>query len=277
MNVGRGLITQKLKEGEYAGFAVPLEQHTEAVESILVHLFELAGDEERYLPISARLHDKYKPATMRVEEEGNSYTVGFRGHPYKLGFTDFEEEAREPVEVALATGVARLHHFLNIRDVDTFIHTLALVKAYLTRNSVQLALKELRTRVLDGVVKLHVADMVAGYIEQLLLKTAAGSFTPDVDVIDTESLEHAEPHIPLSIAVTPRSEGELDVRVVVHGLEQAVSPRLFSGGSTLRLEYQVVEGVFDEKGFTPASSPPRSFTVNLVLLHKRGLIQGLRP
>ena len=270
MNPGRGLVAERLGENRFRGYAVPLEQHTRAVRLLVEKAFRLQTLENAVLATAAELHGKYKPARMRVEEIEGKLQVGFRGHPYLLGFTDFEEVfgSSDKERIAIATGIARLHHFLNIRDVDTFIHTLGLVKAYLSQNSVYMRLKDIRARILEGVALLHVADMVAGYIEQLLLARAKGS-DEDVSIIDTESLSHVEPHIPVGVRAS--FEGSvMHAQVILHGLEQAVNPKLFESSVTLTLHYDVYEGVFEGGGFT--SNGKQGYGVSILITHKRNLL-----
>lgn len=273
MKVGRGIVLEPLGEGRFRGLAISLEQHVTTVKSIVENVFAPKSPPSNVLRVASELHDKYKPAGMRVEERNGRFEVGFRGHPYILSFSDFEEvlgtdkEFREMV--AIATGIARLHHFLNIRDVDTFVHTLALVKAYLTQSGVHVPLRGIRAQVLEGVVLLHVADMIAGYIEQVLLAMMKGH-VGDISVVDTDSLEHVEPHIPVTMCVVPEGNA-LNVWVYLHGLEHVINNSVLNGVVKLiPLRYDVYEGVFEEHGFDDTSK--QSYDVTLFFTHKRTLV-----
>jgi len=273
LKVGRGIVLEPLGEGRFRGLAIPLEQHVAAVKLIVERVFAPKSLPADVLTVASELHDKYKPARMRVEKCGDRFEVGFRGHPYLLSFSDFEEVLgidREPRKIAaVATGIARLHHFLNIRDVDTFVHTLALVKAYLTQSGIHMPLRDIRVQVLEGVVLLHVADMIAGYIEQVLLAMTRGH-VGDISVVDTDSLEHVEPHIPVAMRVVPEG-GALNAWVYLHGLEHVVENSVLSGVVELApLRYDVYEGIFEEHGFD--GKLKQGYDTTLYFTHKRALV-----
>jgi len=274
VEVARGLVIEELSAGEYRGYAIPLNQHATAVKMLVERVFSPRDVDAATVTAAAELHDKYKPAKMRVERQGDRFVVGFRGHPYLLSFRDFEEVfgesgAEAKRKATIATGIARLHHFLNARDVDTFVHTLASVKAYLAQVGADAPLREIRRQVLEGVVLIHIADMVAGYLEQRLLGHASGRGW-DIGMVDTDTLEHVEPHIPVALSLTPENS-TLNVKVVVHGLEQAANPELYTGGIRVLLRYDVYEGVFRGKEFE--GSLKRGYDVHLEVVHKQGLIR----
>jgi len=276
MNVGRGIIIKKVGDDEFIGYTVTLDDHVGTTKNLLHIIFNkrLIHD---YLTTAVELHDKYKPATMRVETLDNgSYVVGFRGHPYKLGFTDFEfllsrYGGRDGVGyVGLATAIARLHHFINIRDVETFIHTLAITKAYLSTHGVRVGLDRLRKEVLDGVVMLHIVDVLAGYVEQSLLNHSCGK--AEVELIDTSDVRQGviEPHIPAYVSVNI-SGSEAMVKAVFHGLLSIINPNIISKPARLELKYDVYSGRFIKSGkdFIPESK--YVYSVKMELLHKRFL------
>jgi len=274
MEVGRGLITEKIDE-EFVGYTISLDNHIRTTVKLLRSLFNTSD----YLTTATELHDKYKLVTMRVwESESGRYVVGFEGHPYKLSFTDFEGlfskyDGRErTLYIGLATAIARLHHFINIRDVDTFIHTLAITKAYLSTHGVYIGLDELRQKVLDGVVLLHIADMLAGYIEQALLEGSSGRLISDVELIDTSDVKHGiiEPHIPAHVDVSIEGK-ELKVKVILHGLLHIINHNLLSKPVRLEFRYDVYRGKFTKGGRIFNSESKDEYLVKMLLLHKRVL------
>jgi len=198
VEVARGRVLGPVERG-YRALVIPLEQHQSTVAGILEGVLGLDSDSPEVL--AARVHDKYKPYTIRVEEVGGKPVIGFRGHPYRLSFSDFEGLTEDSERVAVATAVARLHHFINVRDVETFFETVALAKAYLGRKGAGVALSELKRKVLRGVALIHIADQVAGFIEGLLCEWAGGG-DREPELLDTDSLARVEPHIPVSIAVS---------------------------------------------------------------------------
>ncbi|MEM4971811.1 MAG: hypothetical protein QXE01_11240 [Sulfolobales archaeon] len=271
-SVARAVIRSKIAEESYDAVAIELCRHQEAVAKIVETLF---AESELVKSVALR-HDKYKPATMKVEESKGKFRVGFRGHPYMLSFSDFEDievsydRRANIVDVAVATAIGRLHHFINIRDVDSFIHTMALAKSYLDSRGVYVRLSELKRRVLRGLLMLHIADMIAGFVEQALLEN-----TGNVEVYDTESLESIEPHLPLAMTIGFVGE-KVELRVTLHGLSDILRKEVLENGISFELEYPVCRGtlhILGESGkavFKAESCIIR--IVHVEVIHKRRLI-----
>ncbi|MEM1832203.1 MAG: hypothetical protein QXJ97_11825 [Desulfurococcaceae archaeon] len=271
-SVARTMVRSKIVGESYEAVAVEVGSHQEAVAKIVETLF---AESELVKSVALR-HDKYKPATMRVEESKGKLRVGFRGHPYMLSFSDFEDigvsyDRRDRVvDIAVATAIGRLHHFINVRDVDSFVYTMALAKSYLDSQGAHIKMSDLKKRVLHGLLILHVADMVAGFAEQALLEN-----TGEAELYDTESLEAVEPHLPLFMTISFVGD-EPELRVVLHGLSDVLRGEVFENGASFDLNYQVCKGilhVFGETGravFKPDSCTTRVIHVSVV--HKRRLI-----
>ncbi|MEM4975961.1 MAG: hypothetical protein QXT64_01400 [Desulfurococcaceae archaeon] len=267
--VARVVLRGKLSGESYEAVAVALDSHQEAVAEIVEKLFVDHG----LLKSVALVHDKFKPATMRLEARGGEQRVGFRGHPYMLSFTDFENKGDEHSveDVAVATAIGRLHHFINVRDVDSFVHTMALAKSYLDSKGAHVKLSELKKRVLHGLLVLHVADMVAGFTEQALLEN-----TVEAELYDTESLEAVEPHLPLSMTIG-FTGNRVELQVVLHGLSDVLRGEVLENGVLLDLSYRVCRGTLRVLGGTGrAVFEPDSCTTRIVhasVVHKRRLIR----
>ncbi|MEM0040757.1 MAG: hypothetical protein QXY20_09220 [Thermofilum sp.] len=271
-SIARAVVRSKIADESYEAVAVELGSHQKAVAKIVEVLF---AESELVKSVALR-HDKYKPATMRAEGSKEELTVGFRGHPYMLSFSDFEDvevsNDRRPsvVDVAVATAIGRLHHFINIRDVDSFVYTMALVKSYLGSRGAYVKLSELKNKVLRGLLILHIGDMIAGFVEQALLKN-----TGDVDIYDTESLETIEPHIPLATAITFAGD-RVELRITLHGLSDVLRREVLENGTSFELEYPVYKGtlrILGESGradFKDESSTLR--VVHTKVIHKRRVI-----
>lgn len=267
--VARVVLRGKLSDESYEAVAVALNSHQEAVAVIVEKLFVDHG----LLKSVALLHDKFKPATMRLEARGGEQRVGFRGHPYMLSFTDFENTGDEHrvEDVAVATAIGRLHHFINVRDVDSFVHTMALAKTYLDSKGAGVKLSDLKKRVLRGLLVLHVADMVAGFTEQALLEN-----TGEAELYDTESLEAVEPHLPLSMTID-FTGNTVELRVVLHGLSEVLRREVLENGAELDLNYRICRGTLRVLGETGrAIFESESCTTRLVhasVVHKQKLIR----
>ncbi|MEM1704081.1 MAG: hypothetical protein QXQ31_08515 [Zestosphaera sp.] len=271
-SVARAVVRSKIVGESYEAVAVEVGSHQEAVAKIVETLF---AESELVKSVALR-HDKYKPATMRVEESKGKLRVGFRGHPYMLSFSDFEDigvsydRRGRVVDIAVATAIGRLHHFINLRDVDSFVYTMALAKSYLDSRGAHVKMSDLKKRVLHGLLILHVADMVAGFAEQALLEN-----TDEAELYDTESLEAVEPHLPLSVTISFAGDGA-ELRVILHGLSNVLRGGVLENGSSFDLNYQVCKGtlsVFGETGravFKPDSCTTRVIHVSVV--HKQRLI-----
>ncbi|MEM2308235.1 MAG: hypothetical protein QXI94_04935 [Sulfolobales archaeon] len=267
-SVARVVLRGRVSGESYEAVAVALDSHQEAVAEIVEKLFV----DPELLKSVALVHDKFKPATMRLEARGGEQRVGFKGHPYMLSFTDFENTGAgySVADVAVATAIGRLHHFINVRDVDSFVYTMALAKSYLDSRGAHVKLSDLKKRVLHGLLILHVADMVAGFAEQALLEN-----TGEAELYDTESLEAVEPHLPLSMTISFAGDGA-ELRVVLHGLSDVLRGGVLENGASFDLNYQVCKGTLHVLGgtgravFEPDSCTTRVIHVSVV--HKRRLI-----
>lgn len=257
--VARARVLRKLPSGDYEAVVVDLESHHRAVAEVVGRVFR----EPSLVETVALRHDKYKPLKISVVEVADgSYRVGFRGHPYMLSFTDFEDAFNSPVDVAVATAIGRLHHFINIRDVDSFIHTMALAKSYLDRHGAYLSLGELKQRVLRGLLMLHIADVVAGFVEQVLLAKQV-----DVTYYDTESVSEVEPHLPVSIQVSTDTS-KIVTRVYMHGLEDVLRGVL----AYTDLDYKICCGVFKSPGHVFEEIDCDNVYVAIKFVHKHSLV-----
>lgn len=264
--VARARVMERAGEDVYEGVAVHLDSHHKSVSRVAEAVFASPD----LVRVVAERHDKYKPIAMRLEDADGSLRVGFRGHPYMLSFRDFEDVFDYPRSVAIATCIGRLHHFINLRNVDTFVHTMALAKSYLDARGVFVGLGELKKEVLKGVLMLHVADMVAGFVEQALL-----SRSTEPAVYDTESLEDIEPHLPLSVSVNVESEPVIAV-VRFHGLTEALNPAILSARELrVDLEYTLCKGILRHGGRIFEESLCDRVPVSLVFVHKRVLVKEL--
>jgi|GEM_PF-1954127 len=270
--VARAVVKNKVVDDSYEAIAVKLCSHQEAVAKIVEKFFA----EYELVKNVALKHDMYKPATMKLEDFKGILRVGFRGHPYMLSFSDFENISinqsvlENTVNVAVATAIGRLHHFINIRDVDSFVYTMAMAKSYLDSRGVRVKLSELKKRVLHGLLVLHVADMVAGFIEQSLLER-----TSDVELYDTEALEFIEPHLPLSTTIE-FADDKAKLRITLHGLSEVLRKEILEKGSSFELNYRVCEGVLHILGeseravFEAGSCNDKAVYVEVI--HKRKVI-----
>jgi len=271
--ISRGYVLYA-ENGTFTVVATPLSEHQEFVAKFLMEVFELSSNSPTV--VAAKVHDIYKPYTMRVEEVDGTWVIGFRGHPYKLSFIDIERYIAEiygvkelssdiRYKVAVATAIGRLHHFINVRDVQTFFESLALSKAYLYRYGVRASVNELRREILDGVVLLHVADMVAGLIESIVCNPEKSATE---EIIDTDSLTRIEPHIPVSVTYNLAGPS-LDVWLYIHGLKRfSIRRTQFSARYTV---YTVT--ISDSRVVDVARL--RDFDVNIYVCHKMYVYMGL--
>jgi len=271
--ISRGYVLRAENE-TFTAVATPLSEHQEFVAKFLMEVFGLSNDSPAV--IAAKIHDMYKPYTMRVEEVGGTWVIGFRGHPYRLSFIDVERYISEVYSAeelggdirrraAVATAIGRLHHFINIRDVQTFFETLALTKAYLDRRGVRASANELRHEILDGVVVLHVADMVAGLIESVICSHKGHV---SVEIIDTDSLTRIEPHIPVS-ATYNLAGSSLHVWLYIHGLKRFEIKR-----TQLSTRYTVYSVTISNNKVVSADRIGE-FDVNIFVCHKVHVYMGL--
>jgi len=271
--IARGYIVGA--EGDtYTAVATPLHQHQGFVASFLATVFGLGKDHPAV--IAAEIHDMYKPYTMRVEEVDGVKVIGFRGHPYRLSFLDVEKHMAETRgvaqfndvarrKVAVVTAVGRLHHFINVRDVQTFFESLAMSKAYLNRHGVRASVNELRREILDGVVLLHMSDMVAGLIEGIICDQNRSGLG---EIIDSDSLLRIEPHIPVSVTYDLMGS-DLDVWLYIHGLKKInIRQTQFSARYTV---YTVT--ISGDR--VVSSTQPHDFNVNVHVCHKEHVHIGL--
>lgn len=262
-------------EGDtYTAVATPLHQHQGFVASFLTTVFGLGKDDPAV--IAAEIHDMYKPYTMRVEEVDGVKVIGFRGHPYRLSFLDVERHVAETRgvkefnagvrrKVAVATAVGRLHHFINVRDVETFFESLAMSKAYLNRHGVRASANELRREILDGVVLLHISDMVAGFIEGIICNQSRSDLE---EIIDSDSLSRIEPHIPIAVTYD-LTDSNLDVWLYIHGLKKFnIRQTQFSARYTAYTVSITGNRVVN-------STQPHDFDVNVHVCHKEHVHNGL--
>lgn len=271
--ISRGYVLHA-ENGSFTAVATPLSEHQEFVARFLMEVFELSSDSP--IIVAAKVHDMYKPYTMRVEEANGTWVIGFRGHPYRLSFIDVERYIVEVYgvkelgsdvrrKVAVATAIGRLHHFINIRDVQTFFESLALSKAYLHRHGVRASVNELRREILDGVVVLHVADMVAGLIESIICNPEKGATE---EIIDSDSLTRIEPHIPVSV-IYNLAGSSLDIWLYIHGLKRfSVRQTQFSARYTVYTVTISNSRVVDVTRL-------RDFDVNIHVCHKTYVYMGL--
>jgi len=277
LEIARGHVVGIESEG-YVATAVPLQQHQEFVKGFLTTVLRLGS--EAPAVIASEVHDMYKPYTLRVEEREGELVIGFRGHPYKLSFTDLEGhiiKTRKPIvlddsikyKVAVATAIGRLHHFINIRDVESFFKTIALVKAYLDRQGVTASINELKSEILNGVVQLHMADTVAGFIEGVICTQYSKHDGNVGELLDTNSLLSVEPHVPISILLNIR-DSLIDARLYIHGLKWLD----IRSGSQFTARYTLYKVLIKEGRVEPLSKL-QDFTVNIYVCHKGSLHRGL--
>lgn len=272
IEIARGNIIGA-ENGAFIATAVPLTQHQEFTAKFMREVFGLDKDDPAV--IAAEIHDMYKPYTMRIEEADGVNVIGFRGHPYKLSFIDAEKHIAEThgtrrldsdaiFKVAVATAVGRLHHFINVRDVDTFFETVALAKAYLSNHGVRIPLSKLKSDILRGVVLLHIADSVAGYIEGSLCR---GYSTDGEGILDSDSLTKVEPHIPVSIMLNVNS-ANVDVKLYFHGMREAVR-----SSTSFQAKYTVYKVAIMERSVSPIEKI-RDYNVSINAYRKQDLIQS---
>jgi len=286
--ISRGYADQQTK----VGIAVSLESHHNNVYKLFDILFSRKLEErDPLLYESIRLatlqHDKYKPATLSLikDEETNLLTTTFLGHPYFLGFSDFEEvEERDWKKVALATGIGRLHHILNVRDLDVFVQSLAYVKNYLFTHNVDMSTSLIRQRLLVGVLLLHICDNISAFVESYLAQKVLREITKrnyegrlqEIIGRDTSSGERIYPHLPMAILVEEKQPERF--QIYFHSLEQFYDPK----SKNIALEYEVYTGKYDieekqrkevakkVKGFEPYEI--HKFKVSLHIAHKSEVI-----
>lgn len=263
VSVARAHIKKRVGGDAYEAVAVDLDSHHEAVSKIVDSIF--VGSQ--LTKLVALRHDRYKPTTMRVETTNKGeLRLGFRGHPYMLSFIDLEDLLKSPRDVAIATAIGRLHHFINVRDVDSFVHTIALAKSYLDSRGVYVSLSELKKEVLRGLLALHIADMISGFIEHTLITRL-----PTPETYDTDSLEDVEPHLPLSITLDVI--GRPVARVRIHGLPELLKPALLNNHLHLEVQYRVFEGFLKRGGRAFEEQWCDEQRVSVVFAHKRMLLE----
>ena len=224
MEPGRGRVAGR-SGGRFRILFIPLGEHTRAVTEIGLALYSPVLSSTDVLRLAAEKHDIYKPARAKVDAE--SGTLGFPGHPYLLGFSDFEELGN-PLDVAVATTAARLHHFFNVRDVDSWARYTFSALHYLREQREEVEFSWLQRRVLEVLLVLHLADMLAATIESRLLSI------PFTDTSVEETVGEVAPHIP-AFALW---EGEDRVMFVLHGLKKLVTTQPM----TLSLDYTIHSG-----------------------------------
>jgi len=272
IEIARGNIIG-IENGAFIAKAVPLTQHQEFTAKFMKGVFGLDKDDPAVT--AAEIHDMYKPYTMKVEEADGANVIGFKGHPYRLSFIDAEKHIAETHEirkfdsdvafkVAVATAVGRLHHFINVRDVETFFETLALAKAYLSNHGVRIPLSKLKSDILRGVVLLHIADSVAGYIEGSLCR---GYSTNGEGILDSDSLTKVEPHIPVSIVLDVIG-ANVDAKLYFHGMREAVR-----SSTSFHAEYIVYKVAIKERSVSLIEKI-RDYSVTISAYRKQDLIQG---
>lgn len=289
--IARALIKRKLSDDEYEAVAIELSSHHNAVATIAGSIFKSTELTELVKRV-AQVHDKYKPVKMKVkprEDEGKGgsdevYAVGFEGHPYLLSFSDLEDLLNSPKDIAVAMAIGRLHHFINVRDVNTFIHTMALAKSYLDYRGVYVSLRELKQLVLKGLLLMHVADMIAGFIESELLKNELlnsrirqdqthGKPPGEIESYDTESMEIIEPHLPLTVLDMTFRENAIEARMAFHNLEDVLSEKVLSQSTTVSIKYTVCSGTLISGGRAFESEKCEEINALVTFTHKSNLIK----
>ena len=270
MKVGRAIVLRINHKDNIANMlAIRLEDHTNTVTTLVKKLFNLEDEFLKTCLLEAsRQHDKYKPNRFGLYNG----EVGFRRHPYLLSFTDFEGLSNK-VAVGIATGIGREHHFMNIRDMNNFLYTIALVKSY-TKAKLSL----IRNYVLTGVALLHIADMIAGFIEHNIMNLIAleqlGIKLAEKGMKDSNSLERIEGYLPYVIQFTRNGAS-----VHFYGFNELLSKEVMEGMLTLSLRYGVYhlkcsvgkrgKLIIDNFSFI------REYPVSLSITHKRNLIRGV--
>lgn len=272
--------------GEVKGVAVSLQSHHENVMKLCRLLFfrGINDDTLRDSLYSATLrHDKYKPATISLIQtslNSNKLTTSFLGHPYMLSFSDFEQVEEDREKIGYAFGIGRLHHMLNVRDVERFVETVAYIKHYVSKHGIGVSVAMIRRKVLLGVLLLHICDNISAFAEQYLIEQLIGSQKTIREnyAYDTSSDERIYPHLPLTIIPE-----ENTMNIYFFSLKNYYKPEKSEETYT----YNVYLGVFKIKRAATSRGLVRYkvidfevqekkvFSLNFRFFHKSSLIQTL--